>query len=204
MLPPFTQGLIIANVVVYLLEMTMGGGVIRWFALWPGNGSGLDALPWAAPWQLITYSFLHGGIWHLTFNMFGVWMFGADLERVWGPRRLAIVYFASVLTGAISQLIVGAMFAASAGPVVGASAGVFGLLLAFALVFPDRTIMPLFPPIPMPARIFALVYGVLELAFGVTGTLGGVAHFAHLGGMLGGYLALQYFRGGPPFGRRRR
>ena len=193
-MPPFTQALIIVNILGYLLEMMLGGVVLQWFALWPGG------LPWATPWQLITYSFLHAGVTHLAFNMFGLWMFGADLERVWGGKRLAIAYFASVLTGGLAQLLVGA--GAYGGPVVGASGGVFGLLLGYALLFPNRTIIPLFPPIPMPVKVFALLYGGLELILGVSGSQAGVAHFAHLGGMLGGFLALQYFRGRAPFGRR--
>ena len=84
----------------------------------------------------------------------------------------------------------------------GASGGVFGLLLAYARVFPNRTVVLLFPPVPMPAKIFALAYGVLELTLGVTGLQAGVAHFAHLGGMVGSFLVMQYFRGGLPFGRR--
>ena len=202
MLPPITQALIIANVLGFLLEMNMGGLLLQWFALWPGSGSIFGIIPWSAPWQLITYSFLHAGLTHLAFNMFALWMFGADLERVWGGKRLAIAYFASVLTGALAQLLVGALFGPQNGPVIGASAGVFGLLLAYAMVFPNRTIMPLFPPIPMSTKWFALLYGGLELLLGVTGSQAGVAHFAHLGGMLGGFLALQYFRGRAPFGRR--
>ena len=192
-MPPFTQALIIVNILGYLLEMMLGGVVLQWFALWPGG------LPWATPWQLITYSFLHAGVTHLAFNMFGLWMFGADLERVWGSKRLAVVYFASVLTGGLAQLLVGTAYG---GPVVGASGGVFGLLLGYAMLFPNRTIIPLFPPIPMPVKVFALLYGGLELILGVSGSQAGVAHFAHLGGMLGGFLALQYFRGRAPFGRR--
>lgn len=197
--PPFTLYLIIANVVVFLLQGA--GGIVEWFALWPGSGSGLASLPLLAPWQLVTYSFLHGSPMHLAFNMFALWMFGGELERVWGPRRLAMAYFASVVTGGILQLMVGAMFGGG-GPVIGASAGVFGLLLAYALVFPNRKIMPLFPPIPMPARVFVLLYAILELVFGVTGTVSGVAHFAHLGGLIGGWLVYKYGRGRPGNYRR--
>jgi membrane associated rhomboid family serine protease len=84
-------------------------------------------------------------------------------------------------------------------PTVGASGGVYGLLLAFGVYFPHRRVLLLFPPIPMPARVFVLVFAVLELVFGVTGTAAGVAHFAHLGGMIGGWLMIQYRRGGFPF-----
>jgi membrane associated rhomboid family serine protease len=183
--------------VVYLLEMVMGNALFQWFALWPGAGPGLASLPILTPWQLITYSFLHGGLTHLAFNMLALWMFGGELERVWGARRVAMAYFASVVSGAIAQLMVGGLFGAAGGPVVGASAGVFGILLAYALVFPNRTIVPLIPPIPMPARVFVLLYAVLELVLGVTGTQAGVAHFAHLGGLLGGWLVYKYGRSRP-------
>ena len=105
-MPPFTQALIIANVVVYLLELQMGGVLFQWFALWPGAGPGLASLPILTFWQLVTYSFLHGGLTHLAFNMFALWMFGAELERVWGARRVAMAYFASVVSGAVAQLLV--------------------------------------------------------------------------------------------------
>lgn len=196
-MPPFTQALIIANVVVYLLESVMGNVLFQWFALWPGAGPGLAALPILTPWQLVTYSFLHGGLMHVGFNMFALWMFGAEVERVWGPRRMAMAYFASVVSGAVAQLLVGGLFVATGGPVIGASAGVFGILLAYALIFPNRTIVLLIPPIPMPARVFVLLYAGLELVLGVTGTQEGVAHFAHLGGLLGGWLVYKYGRARP-------
>jgi len=155
------------------------------------------------PWQVGTYAFLHGSMAHLFFNMLGLWMFGAELERIWGPKRFVQFFAASVLTAAAMQLIVNAWMG-SPFPTVGASGGLFGLLLAYAMMFPNRTIMPLFPPIPMKAKTFVALYGGLELILGVTGTQAGVAHFAHLGGMLGGYLMIRYWRGQPPFGRQRR
>lgn len=200
-MPVFTRTLIIANVGIFLLQLAGGGGLVQWFALWPGDGSGLASLPLLTPWQLVTYSFLHGSPMHLAFNMFALWMFGAELERVWGARRLATAYFLSVVTGAVTHLLVAGAFGGGGGPVVGASAGVFGLLLAYALLFPNRRIMLLFPPIPMPARVFVLLYAVLELVLGVTGTQSGVAHFAHLGGLLGGWWVYRFGRSQP---RRRR
>lgn len=199
-MPPFTQALLIANVIAYLLQLSFPALMMQTFALWPGGGAGLGALPLAAPWQLITYSLLHGDIFHIAFNLFAVWMFGANLERVWGARRLAWTYVAAVISGAIAQLIVGAALGAAGGPVIGASAGVFGILLAYALVFPEHRIMLLIPPIPLPARVFVALYAALELFLGVTGTQAGVAHFAHLGGLLGGWLG---YRNLFP-GRRRR
>ena len=181
---PVTRALLIANVAVYLLQLVSGNVLMDWLALWP-LGYGF------MPWQLLTYGFLHGSLTHLFFNMFALWMFGGDLERLWGPRRFAIVYFASVLAGALAQLAIGQLSGGPAVPVVGASGGVFGLLLAFAMVFPERRVMLLIPPIPMPARVFVTLYGLLELVLGVTGTQAGVAHFAHLGGMLGGWLAMR-------------
>ncbi len=203
-LPPFTRTLIIANVIAFLLQMLAGNAMLLWFALWPGEGGGIASLPLLAPWTLVTYSFLHDthNFMHIAFNMLAVWMFGGEIERVWGAKRTAAAYFASVVTGALAQILVGAMFGEGGGPVVGASAGVFGLLLAYALVFPNRRIMPLFPPIPMPARVFVLLYAGLELVFGVTGMVSGVAHFAHLGGLVGGWLVYKYWRSRPqPWGR---
>jgi len=200
--PPFTQALIIANVLGFLLQMSFGSQMLIWFALWPGGGSGLGALPLAAPWQLVTYSLLHGDIFHILFNMFAVWMFGANLERVWGARRMAFTYVSAVIAGAIAQLIVGAALGLGSGPVIGASAGVFGILLAYALMFPHTRIMLLIPPIPLPARVFVGLYAALELYLGVTGSQSGVAHFAHLGGLLGGWLGYRY--GGGMSGYRRR
>lgn len=150
------------------------------------------------PWQLVTYAFLHGGWLHLTFNMFGLWMFGSELERIWGPRRLAFFYFASVLAAAATQLTV-TSFAGSAEPTIGASGGLFGLLIGFAVLFPKRIILLLIPPIPLPAWLFVTLYGLLELILGVTGTESGIAHFAHLGGLAGGWLVIRYWRGQAPF-----
>jgi membrane associated rhomboid family serine protease len=145
---------------------------------------------------------LHGGIGHLFFNMLGLWMFGSELERLWGPKRFIQFYVASVLAAALTQLLM-AIFTGSSAYTVGASGGLFGLLLAFGMTYPNRTIMPLFPPIPMKAKVFVAIYGGLELLLGVTGTASGIAHFAHLGGMLGGYLMIRYWRGQSPFGKRR-
>jgi membrane associated rhomboid family serine protease len=192
-MPRVTQALIVANVIVFLAATTGGIGLISRFALWP-LGEGF------APWQLVTYAFLHGNLTHLLFNMFGLYMFGSDLERVFGSQRYLTYYAACVLTAAVVQLGFAAV-TGTAFPTVGASGGVFGLLLAFALYFPHRTVMLIIPPIPMPAWVFATLYGVIELVLGVTGTASGIAHFAHLGGMFGGYLLIRHWRSG---GRRRR
>ncbi|MEZ5923789.1 MAG: rhomboid family intramembrane serine protease [Hyphomicrobiaceae bacterium] len=182
------QTLIIANIAVFAVQPLLGDSLIYTFALWPvGEGFG--------PWQLISYAFLHGGLPHLFFNMFGLWMFGAEIERAWGSQRLVVYYAVCVIGAALTQLLASAMTGSNA-PTIGASGGVFGILLAFAMRYPNRTIVLLFPPIPMPAWLFATLYGGLELVLGVTGTDAGVAHFAHLGGMLGGYLLIRTWGGG--------
>ena len=193
-LPPITQALLLINVAAFCLDYFLGSWFTRALALWP-IGQGF------APWQLVSYAFLHGSVFHLFFNMMGLWMFGSEIERVWGPKRYLQFYMVSLLTAAVAQLLV-AMLSGAVYPTVGASGALFGLLLAFGMLFPNRQIMLLIPPIPMKAKVFVAVYGAIELFLGVTGTQQGVAHFAHLGGMLGGFLMIQYWRGRPPFGRR--
>jgi len=195
--------LLIANIVLFLAEMSMGDTLIRWFALWPLGilepVAAYTATPPFMPWQVVSYAFLHGGLLHIALNMYALWMFGTPLERTWGPRWFATYYFACVIGAALSQLVVSEillMNGGSAYPVIGASGGIFGLLLAFGLLFPRTQLLLLFPPIPIEARWFVLGYGAIELFAGVTGSAEGVAHFAHLGGMLTGWLMLR--------GRRRR
>lgn len=193
-MPPATQALIVTCVILFLLP-NLVGLPLGALALWPfGSGAFM-------PWQLVTYAFLHGGLSHLVFNMFGLYMFGAELERVWGSKRFLIFYFVSVLTAAAAQLAVAA-WTGNLYPTIGASGGLFGLLVGFAMLFPHRKIVPLIPPIPMPAWLFVVLYGLVELGLGVTGSMTGVAHFAHLGGLLGGWLVIRYWRGQVPFGRR--
>ena len=194
-MPPVTQALLITNVAVFLLQTQTGDALEVWFALWPLG-------PGFAPWQLVTYGFLHGGFAHFFFNMLGLYMFGSDIERLFGSRYFLAYYFACLVSAALCQLVVVSLAGGPPVPTVGASGALYGLLLAFGMYFPRRTVILIFPPIPMPARVFVIVFGGLELFFGVTGTVAGVAHFAHLGGMLGGFLMIQYRRGHFPFGRR--
>src|ERR1700688_1012547 len=187
--------LIAANVLVFLLQLQSGGALDDGvFALWPLQP--IDGVSNFHSWQIITYAFLHSthNNFHLLFNMLGLWMFGAEVERYVGPRRLLACYFASVVTAALTQLFIPMLFDAPPAPTIGASGGVFGLLLAYALLFPTRKVVPLIPPIPMPAWLFATIYAALELFLGVTGTLSGIAHFAHLGGMIGSALVVTQWR----------
>ena len=196
-LPPITQALLLINVALFCIDEALGQVLSYWLALWPLESSQFY------PWQVVTYGFMHGSFTHLFFNMMGIWMFGAELERVWGPKRYSQFMLASIFTAALTQLLM-SQLNGSMNPTVGISGGLFGLLLAFGMMFPNRMIVPLIPPIPMKAKYFVALFGGLELILGVTGTQAGVAHFAHLGGMLGGWLMIRYWRGQPPFPPKRR
>jgi hypothetical protein len=197
MLPPVTKTLLFANIAVFLLQELLGDILIVWFGLWPlhtpaAYGTGF------MPWQVITYGFLHGGLMHIGFNMLALYMFGGQLEMVFGRRRFLVYYLGCIFSAALTQLAVLSFVGGDAYPTVGASGGVFGLLLAYGLLFPYNKVMLLFPPIPMPAWLFVSLYGLLEIYLGVTGTQSGVAHFAHLGGMIGGWLLIRQWRRRPP------
>jgi membrane associated rhomboid family serine protease len=185
--------LIGVNVAMFALQ-SLSHGALAILELWPLQA--IDGQSYFHVWQIVTYAFLHDtrNITHLLFNMLGLWMFGAEVERYVGPRRLLVCYFASVVSAALSQLFIPMLFGAPPSPTIGASGGVFGLLLAYAYLFPRRKVVPLIPPIPMPAWLFATIYAALELFLGVTGTLSGVAHFAHLGGMVGSALVISQWR----------
>jgi membrane associated rhomboid family serine protease len=187
--PPVTLVLILANVAFFLLQTSVASFGLP-FALWPIGASDMSGGRVSfAPWQLVTYSFLHGDMLHLAFNMFAVWMFGGAIERTFGARWYVIYYFTCVIAAGIAQLLF-AQFTGGLYPTVGASGGVFGLLLAYAVYFPQAKLMMLFLPIPIPARVFVVIYAAMELYLGVSGTQSGVAHFAHLGGLVGGALLL--------------
>ena len=227
-LPPATKALMLVCVAVYCVQLLLPILPVEpLLALWP-LGSGRF---W--PWQLVTYALLHGGLAHLLFNMLGLWMFGPDVERLRGQKRFLQLMAASVLTAALAQLLMSALLG-SRSPTIGASGAIFGLLLAYALSFPNRQFdligflpmllmmipnqflnmlglilfvvlltnrggLPFLQPIPIRATAMVGIYGVLELILGVTGTQAGVAHFAHLGGMLGAWLMILWWRGKLPF-----
>jgi membrane associated rhomboid family serine protease len=192
---PITKALIWVCVAVYALQTLLPSWFEGIFALWPIS-SGLFM-----PWQVLTYGVMHSDFFHLFLNMLGLWMFGSDMERVWGSKRYIQFLIASVLAAAAVQLIWTAVVK-SGSPTVGISGAIFGLLLAFGMTFPNRMVMMLIPPIPMKAKYFVMVFAAIELFFGFQGR-DGVAHFAHLGGMLGGFLMIMYWRGKGPFNRMR-
>jgi membrane associated rhomboid family serine protease len=195
----YTRVLIGVNVAVFVLEAVSGPWLLASFALWPVghfNVAQFDTPVGFKLWQLITCGFLHANFLHLAINMYALWMFGSDVERAVGPRHYLTLYFASLLSSSATQLLVVSMMTSAGGvyPTIGASGAIFGVLLAFGLLFPRRTIVLLIPPIPMPAIVFVILYALLELFSGVFGTDQGVAHFAHLGGMIGAYLTLRHWR----------
>lgn len=201
--PPVTRALLLANVAIYLVQMLTGELLVVHFALWPLGTSPYDNVPGFEPWQVVTYGFLHGGLTHIAFNMLALWMFGGAIESLFGSRPFAIYYFACVIGAALTQLAVMHFFPNGYFPTLGASGGIFGVLLAYGMMYPHARIMLLIPPIPMPAWLFVTGYGLIELFLGVTGTQAGVAHFAHLGGMAFGFVLIQYWRGRLPWKPRR-
>lgn len=199
-LPPVTRNLLIVNVVVFLLqEYVMGEALLMHFALWP-VGSGLFGV-----WQIVTSAFMHGSLTHIAFNMFALYMFGGTIERTFGAREFTVYYFVCAIVASLLQLAVLWFFPPPQyAPTLGASGAIFGLLLAFGMLYPREKLMLIFLPVPIPAWLFVTGYAVVELTMGVTGIEPGVAHFAHLGGMLGGIVLIQYWRGRLPFKPKRR
>lgn len=175
---PVAYGIILLCAVIFFTRFAPPG-----FALWPLQTG------YFAPWQLASYGFLHGNFNHLFFNMFAVWMFGTQLERTWGSQKFALYFMVCVVGAGIVQLLV-QHFEGGFGPTIGASGGVFGLLLAYGVLWPNNRIFLIFLPVPIPAKWFVLIYGAVELLFGITNTMPGIAHFAHLGGMIFGAVLL--------------
>ena len=184
---PFVSYLLVAlNVLAYFYTSGANDPRFAALALWPVGAE-------FAPWQLLTHAFMHASVTHLAFNMLGLYSFGPQLERVFGPGRFLLLYLASLLVAALCQLLVLYLAGVNA-PTVGASGAIYGLLLAFGLLFPKQKVLLIFPPIPMPAWLFVTLFGILALVLGVTDRTSGVAHFAHLGGMLGSGVLLLLWR----------
>lgn len=202
--PPVVKNLIIANCVMLMATslLPFGEQIIRYLALFNAES------PFFHSYQVVTYMFLHGGLEHLFFNMFALWMFGRSLEWELSSPRFLTYYLVCGIGAALLQLGVGwieyTSVVASHGryaaqlllqiPTVGASGAIFGLLLAFGLLHPNAIILLIFPPIPIKAKWFVLIYGLIELFLGMSGRQPGVAHYAHLGGMLWGFLLLWYWK----------
>ena len=204
-LPPVVKNLLILNVLFFLADIslqTRGIDLTQWLGLHYITAQDFY------PWQFITYMFMHGNFSHLFFNMFALWMFGYALENYWGSKRFLVYYLitgvgaALIQTGVLALEIRGMTqglppFAAqhyiNQIVTVGASGAVYGILLAFGMCFPNVPIF-LYFFFPIKAKWFVIIYGVIELFAGIGGTADGVAHFAHLGGMIFGLLLILYWR----------
>lgn len=189
--PPVVKNLIIANTLIFLARWLLPQAAIiadRFFALyWFGS-------PLFHSYQYITYMFLHGGFGHLFFNMFALWMFGRTLEYELGSRRFIIYYMVCGVGAALIQMLVAWLTGETDIVLIGASGAVMGVLLAFGVMHPNEVLI-MFPiPVPVKAKWFVIGYAALELFYGATGRAAGIAHFAHVGGMLWGYLLLLYWK----------
>jgi len=194
MFPPTIKGLLIANVTVFLLQYLFGvysigqttlfEVIYRYGALFPFNSD------YFYPWQLLTYQFMHGDFYHIFFNMIMLWMFGVELEHLWGSRRFFIFYLLSGLGAGLVQLFL-APYIGQVGPTVGASGSIYGIFLAFAFSFPDRQLMifPLF--IPIKAKYLIIILVAMDFFMGFSDSTN-VAHFAHIGGAVTGWLMMKY------------
>jgi membrane associated rhomboid family serine protease len=206
-LPPVTQALLIALGLAFLLQKSTDSLGLLQLMLWPLGDRvlGIDAAGQAVqvgfrPWQLLTYALLHGDFMHLFLNALALLQFGPAIEQVWGGRRYLIFVLACVAGAGVLQLVVAAMGLAGSEPngVIGASGGVYAVLLAYGMLFPKHRLMMMFPPIEMSARTLVIVYGAAALLLGFTGMQPGIAHFVHLGGMLFGWLFVRHWRTGRP------
>jgi membrane associated rhomboid family serine protease len=184
---PVTLLLVLANCAVYYFQQGAGDAVTASFALWPAESGRFQV------WQLASYSFLHASLTHLALNMIAFLMFAGDVEHEMGWWRFLGYYIVCVVSAALLQIAVAIIVGNTDRPTLGASGGVFGILLAFGMLFPRQKLMPMILPIPMPAWLFVTFYGLIELTLGMLETQDGVAHFAHLGGMMGGWFLLQYW-----------
>ena len=192
-----TKNLIIINTLIWIMAELKPDFMIPTFALF------FPESPLFEPWQLFTHMFMHGGFFHLFFNMYTLMIFGGVLEQVWGPKKFTLFYFvtglgAALLHTGVQYLDYNFILSAQGAfdllrtPTVGASGAIYGLLLGYAMLYPDSELTLVFPPITLRAKWFVIIFAVIELLFGLTGTQGGVAHFAHLGGMLFGWLMIVY------------
>ncbi|WP_395377781.1 rhomboid family intramembrane serine protease [Marinicella sp. W31] len=188
-IPPVTLNVLIAIVVMFVFQQILPpyNPVIRYFVLFPIDSN------YFYPWQLLTYGLLHADFMHLFFNGFAIWMFGSQIERQWGEKRYSIFIIACIIGSGILHALL------SNAPVIGISGGVFGLLVAFGMMFPDARILLLFPPMPIKAKYFVMGYAAITLISSVTPSNSNIAHLAHLGGAITGFLLIQYWRKKPPF-----
>jgi membrane associated rhomboid family serine protease len=207
-IPPVTKALLWALGICFLLQQLRPELAVVYFALWPlgefQTSEGFVTL--FQPWQPLTYAFLHGDFLHIFFNAFALIQFGPRLEYSLGRKHYMQFLAVCTVGAAICQLAVATAMVESGSPpfpTVGASGFVYGILLAWAVMYPHERVFMILPPVEVSVRTMVMIFGGLALFLGVSGTAQGVAHFAHLGGMLFGWLLLRYWQGKPPFGKRK-
>lgn len=207
-IPTATKNIIIINVLVMIMTSLNGNFMYEKFALF------YPTSPFFHWWQPVTHMFMHGGFWHLFFNMYTLYFFGRVLEERWGAKKFLIFYFVTGLGAALvhtgvewiqmqtwmGQVAEGSMAAQAKihalkmTPTVGASGAIYGVLMGFAMLYPDAILSLIFPPISMKAKWFVLIFAGIELLTGISGMGGGIAHFAHLGGLIFGYILIIYWK----------
>ena len=207
-IPTAVKNIIIINIMIMIMTSLNEEFMVEKFALF------YPTSPFFRWWQPVTHMFMHGGFWHLFFNMYTLFIFGSVLERVWGPKKFLAFYFvtglgaAAIHTGVEWIQMQGWLAQAAEGshsalmaihslkmtPTVGASGAIYGVLMGYAMLYPDSILTLIFPPISLKAKWFVLIFAAIELLTGVTGTGGGIAHFAHLGGLIFGYLLMLFWK----------
>lgn len=207
-MPPVVKNLIIINVIMFIATFIIGDVMYEKFALF------FFESPLFKPYQLVTHMFMHGDMWHILFNMYSLFLFGCVLEHIWGGKKFLLFYLVTGIGAALihsgvmyieasaleSALEEGNIMASVnlreiySTPTVGASGAIYGLLLAYGMLFPNNVMQLIFPPVAIKAKYFVIIFGVLELFLGITNSGGNIAHFAHLGGMIFGYFLIMYWK----------
>ena len=206
--PTAVKNIIIINALIMVMTALNKTFMYETFALF------YPTSPFFHWWQPVTHMFMHGGFWHLFFNMYTLFIFGTVLERVWGTKKFLVFYFVTGLGAALihtgvewiqmqswlgaaadgSPAALASIHAMKMTPTVGASGAIYGVLMGYAMLYPDSMLTLLFPPISLKAKWFVLIFAAIELLTGVTGTGGGIAHFAHLGGLIFGFALIWYWK----------
>ncbi len=204
-IPPVTRNLIIVNVLIFIATLVNENFMIGTFGLFYPSS---HYFHW---WQIVTHMFMHGGFWHIFFNMYTLFIFGVVVERIIGSKKFMVFYFVCGFGAAAlhmgvqylqmqsflaseSQTALQSIVALKSTPTVGASGAIYGVLMGYAMLFPQSKMTLLFPPVTLSAKWMVVIFAVIELFTGVVGFTDGVAHFAHLGGMLIGWLMIKWWR----------
>ena len=201
-IPPVTRNLLIINVIMFVATLINKEFMVRTFAMF------FPTSYFFRPWQVVTHMFMHGGIWHIFFNMWSLWMFGTVLEQALGSKKFGVYYFVTGLGAVALHTLVqylqlqplladgnmGGYYVLVNMPTLGASGAVYGILIGYAMLYPDSILTLIFPPISLKAKWVVLIFAGISLVMGVFGTMDGIAHFAHLGGLLAGWLLIGWWK----------